>query len=96
MSVTIYSPKPIPSEGIELTDELVSLRETLAEHLHDVWALGRMKQGWTYGAKRDDDAMTHPCLVPYTDLPEDEKEFDRASAIGTLKAILASGFQITR
>jgi len=73
----------------------VTLRERLAEHTHDVWAAERIAQGWTYGPARDDAAKTHPCLVPYAELPEKEKEFDRKTALGTLKAIMALDYRIT-
>ncbi|HPA20410.1 MAG TPA: RyR domain-containing protein [Verrucomicrobiae bacterium] len=89
-----YEPKPIGTGGIELPKELLALTEKLAEHAHDVWARQRMSQGWTYGPKRDDGAKQHPCLVPYADLPDSEKEYDRQAALGTLKAILALGYRI--
>ena len=91
-----YTPRPIPTEGVELSEDLIALRERLAEHLHDIWALGRMKEGWIHGPQRDDNAKTHPCLVPYADLPESEKEYDRAAALATLRAILSLGYRINR
>ena len=60
--------------------------------MHEVWAQGRMAQGWTYGPKRDDVFKQHPCLVPYSDLPETEKEYDRKTALGTLKLIKSLAF----
>ena len=39
---------------------------------------------------------THPCLVPYEDLPEVEKAYDRDTAVGTLKLICKLGFKITK
>ena len=94
MSDSDYTPKPIATEGIELSKDLIALREQLAEHLHDVWAIGRMNEGWTYGSKRDDDDRKHPCLVRYADLPDSEKQYDREAAVGTLKAILALGYRV--
>jgi ryanodine receptor 2 len=90
-----YTPTPIPTGHIALPDDLLALRERLAEHTHDVWAAERIAQGWTYGPARDDAAKTHPCLVPYAELPEKEKEFDRKTALGTLKAIMALDYRIT-
>jgi ryanodine receptor 2 len=90
-----YTPTPIPTGHIILPAGLLALRERLAEHIHDVWAAERIAQGWTYGPTRDDAAKAHPCLVPYAALPEGEKEFDRNTALGALKAILALGYQIT-
>ena len=47
-------------------------------------------------ARRDDEKKTHPCLVPYEELPEIEKDYDRNTAIGTLKLIQALGFDIVK
>ena len=91
-----YTPKPIDTETVDLSPDLEQLTEQLAEHAHDLWAVERFKQGWTYGKNRDDEALRHPCLVPYNDLPESEKTFDRATAIGTLKAMIALGYSIQK
>ncbi|MBI5387148.1 MAG: Ryanodine receptor Ryr [Verrucomicrobia bacterium] len=89
-----YQPRPIATGHVELPAELSPLTERLAENAHDLWAAQRLAQGWTYGPQRDDQAKHHPCLVPYADLPESEKEYDRLTALGTLKAILALGYRI--
>jgi ryanodine receptor 2 len=91
-----YQPTPIDTTGVELPKTLEMLTEQLAEHTHDVWAQGRKKEGWTYGPKRNDDEKKHPCLVPYADLPEKEKDYDRNTALGTLKAILSLGYEIRK
>ena len=70
------------------------MTEKLAESTHDHWAAQRLAEGWTYGEQRDDAAKTHPCLIPYKDLPESEKQYDRTTAMETLKAILALGYEI--
>ena len=89
-----YTPRPLDTGSVELSPDLLALTEKLAENAHDLWALQRMGTGWTYGPARDDAAKHHPCLVPYSDLPEAEKEYDRQTALGTLKAILALGYSI--
>jgi hypothetical protein len=89
-----YEPRPIPTDHVTLAAELLRLRERLAEHAHDVWARQRLRDGWTYGPTRDDATKRHPCLVPYAQLSDSEKEYDRQAAIETLKAILALGYQI--
>jgi ryanodine receptor 2 len=89
-----YTPKPIDTSAIALPDDLAALTEKLAESTHDHWASQRLAEGWTYGEKRDDAAKTHPCLIPYRDLPESEKQYDRTTAMETLKAILALGYEI--
>ena len=72
------------------------LTERLAENAHDLWAAQRIKDGWTWGPTRDDSAKKHPCLVPYAELPESEKEYDRQAAMGTVKAIITLGYRIER
>ena len=91
-----YQPKPVDTSGIELPAELLKLTETVAENVHDVWAAGRIAEGWTFGEKRDDVQKLHPCLVPYSELPESEKEYDRKTALDTLKLITALGYRIEK
>lgn len=90
----MYEPRPVDTSNIQLPDEIVKLTEQLAENNHDLWAQQRMAEGWTYGPERDDANKKHPDLVPYGDLPESEKEYDRRTAMETLKTIMALGYQI--
>ena len=90
-----YKPNPIDISDVELPMPLARLAEALAENVHDIWAQSRMAAGWTYGPERDDVLKHNPCLVPYAELPESEKVYDRDTAISTLKAILKLGFKIT-
>ncbi|MBQ8540103.1 MAG: Ryanodine receptor Ryr [Clostridia bacterium] len=92
----MYEPKPIDTSDIILSDELLALTEKLAENTHDVWAVGRISQGWKYGEKRDDLKKETPCLVPYVELPESEKEYDRNTALETLKLIVKLGYSIEK
>ena len=89
-----YRPKPIDTSGVQLSPEVLKLTELLAEQAHDVWALQRIKDGWTFGPQRSDQRKETPCLVPYADLPESEKQYDRSAATETLKAIIALGYEI--
>lgn len=91
-----YIPKPIDTNDIILNDDLVSLTEKLAKNVHDNWAVGRMTAGWTYGPKRNDELKTTPCLMEYEELLPEEKEYDRATAMETLKVILKLGYDIVR
>ena len=91
-----YIPKPAQTDDIVLSEELNGLVEAMAKNVHDVWAESRISQGWTYGPERNDALKTHPCLVPYEDLPEVEKAYDRDTAVGTLKLICKLGFKITK
>ena len=68
----------------------------MAKNVHDVWAQTRIAQGWTYGPERDDTPKTHPCLLPYEQLPEEEKTYDRNTSISTLKLVLKLGFKIEK
>jgi len=91
-----YQPKPLDTSTVALPEDLVALTEYLAENAHDIWAAQRMADGWQYGPQRDDARKLHPCLVPYSDLPDAEKQYDRSAAMETLKAILLLGYRIER
>ena len=89
-----YRPAPIETSSVPLPLGLEALTERLAENAHDIWAAQRLADGWTFGPKRDDAAKKHPCLIPYAELPDSEKAYDRQAAMGTLKAMLALGYRI--
>ena len=91
-----YVPKPVNTDNIVLSEELSQLTEKIAENVHEVWAASRIAQGWSYGPKRDDAAMQTPCLVPYNELPEIEKEYDRNTAMETIKLIVSLGYTIKK
>lgn len=92
----MYIPKPINTDEVTLPEELLALSEQIAENTHEVWAAGRMADGWQYGPVRDDLKKTHPCLVPYGELSERERDFDRATSIETLKLVVALGYRIVK
>ena len=92
----MYTPEPLDTKSISLPEDLIELTEKIAENVHEVWAMGRVKEGWTYGEKRDDLAKKTPCLVPYSELPESEKEFDRNTAMETVKLIISLGYKIEK
>ena len=89
-----YDPKPIDTSSVALSHALTTLTEQLAEHNHDVWAAQRIADGWTWGPERNDPKRQHPGLVPYRDLSESEKNYDRNTALEILKAITVLGYQI--
>ena len=91
-----YIPKPAQTDNVVFSAELNDLVEAMAKNVHDVWAESRISQGWTYGPERNDALKHHPCLVPYEELPEVEKAYDRDTAVGTLKLICKLGFKITK
>ena len=96
MNKVKYIPQPIDTTDVELPGELEQLVEQMSKNVHDVWAETRIKQGWKYGERRNDELKTHPCLVPYEELPEEEKEYDSIISIGTLKLIMKLGFKISQ
>lgn len=91
-----YTPHPVDTSSICLPPDLEPLAEQLARNVHEVWAQSRLAEGWTYGPQRNDTLKQHPCLVPYDELPEIEKDYDRHTSISTLKLILKMGFRITK
>lgn len=92
----MYKPEPIDTSAVILSDELLLLKEKIAKNVHEVWSAGRIKDGWVYGKTRDDIKKTTPCLVPYEELSEEEKDFDRNTAYETLKLIVALGYDIVK
>lgn len=92
----MYKPNPIDTSKVELPDDLLELTEKIAENVHENWSVGRIADGWTYGETRDDEKKTTPCLVPYAELTDSEKEYDRVTAIQTLKLIVALGYKIEK
>ncbi len=91
-----YVPQPADISDISLPEDLENLVELVARNVHEVWAWSRVSQGWTWGPKRDDDLKTHPSLIPYDELSEEEKQYDRNTAVGTLKLIQKLGFKISK
>lgn len=91
-----YIPRPLDTRDIELSDELISLAERLAKNVHEVWAQGKIDEGWTYGETVDEENKKHPSLVPYRDLSEEQKDYDRRTSQETLKFVIASGFKISK
>lgn len=92
----MYTPKPIDTKNITLPKELLDLTEEIAENVHDVWAQGRISEGWTYDEVKDPEKKTTPLLVPYGELPDSEKAYDRNTALETLKLIVHLGYSITK
>ena len=91
-----YEPKPIDTSDVELSPDIMELCEKLAENTHDVWAKARAEQGWTYGETRNDERKETPCMLPYSELSESEKDYDRNTAMETLRLIQKLGYSISR
>ena len=95
-SVEEYEPHPINVDQIPLDGDLEELQEAIAENAHDVWAEARINEGWSYGKERDDVKKQNPDLVPYTALPDNEKEYDRIMAFNTIKLVKKLGYDIVK
>lgn len=50
----MYIPNPIDTSNVDLPADILVLVEKIAENTHDVWAAGRIAEGWTYGETWDD------------------------------------------
>lgn len=96
MNPNNYIPHPIDTSNVELPEELLELADAISKNVHETWAEGRIADGWEYGPVRDDLKKTTPCLVPYEELSEEEKSYDRNTAFSTLKLIVSLGFEIKR
>ena len=92
----MYTPNPINTDDITLSDDLLALMEKIAENVHEVWSAGRIAEGWIYGEKKDNEKKTTPLLIPYDELPDSEKEYDRNTALATLKLVLKLGYRIEK
>ena len=91
-----YTPRPLDTSKVTLPSELTEMTEQFAKNTHDIWAQQRIAEGWKYGKKRNDEKKEHPCLVPYEELPESEKEYDRRTATKAIRFIVKSGYEIIR
>ena len=92
----IYEPSPIGLDDVELSEDLSELQEAIAENAHEIWAKNRRDQGWSYGSERNDQKKETPDMIPYCNLPESEKLYDREMAMQTLKLVKKLGFEIVK
>ena len=91
-----YKPEPVDTSDVVLSKELLDLTEIISKNVHENWSESRLKEGWKYGEVRDDKLKTTPCLVPYEELPEIEKEYDRKTAFETIKLLVKLGYSIKK
>lgn len=92
----MYTPKPINTDDVVLSEDILKLSELISKNTHEVWSQNRINEGWAYGETRDDIKKLHPCLIPYEELPESEKDYDRSTSLQALKLIIKLGYQITK
>lgn len=50
--------------------------EMTPEQSHDSWMAEKGAAGWTYGPVKNEQVKTHPCMLPYCDLPEEQRVKD--------------------
>ncbi len=91
-----YIPCPIDLSDVELPADLEALTELIARNVHEVWAQKKLQQGWSYGEVIDEDLKTHSSLVPYEQLSEQERSYDRDTAMKTIRLILKLGYKISK
>lgn len=92
-----YNPQPVDVSKIKLNDDLMELIEVIAENAHDVWAVDKMKAGYTYAPldKNDNEEKgRNHYLVPYFMLSEADKEPDRRMATHTIKLLKRLGYRL--
>lgn len=96
MGKKTYIPAPVDTSCVELPQKLVELSEKMARNVHEVWAAGRIAEGWNYGSERNDSLKQHPGLISYDDLSDSERDYDRHTAVETLKLIISFGYRIEK
>lgn len=96
MEKNTYTPNPINLDDVQLPPYLEDLKEAIAENVHEVWSAGRIREGWTYGPERDDKLKKHPDIIPYSELTDGEKQFDRETAMNTIKLVIKLGYEIIK
>lgn len=92
----VYEPSPIGLDDVELSEDLSELQEAIAENAHEIWAKNRRDQGWSYGPERNDQKKETPDMIPYCNLPESEKLYDREMAMQTLKLVKKLGWELNK
>ena len=89
-----YVPAPVDLDAVALPTSLTDLTEIIARNTHEGWARKRISDGWTYGAARDDAGKRHPNLIPYELLTEEDKDYDRDTAMNAIKLMVSLGYSI--
>jgi hypothetical protein len=80
----------------EIARDVEAHIELLAKAEHDGWMAQRVRNGWRYGPVRDNAQKLHPSIVAYVDLPEPEKEKDRAAVRKYPSQVREAGLAIVR
>jgi hypothetical protein len=91
-----YTPHPVDTSRVKLPSGVLDMCELIAENCHEVWSVGRIAQGWRWGPVRDNARKLHPDLIPYSDLTEETKQYDRDTAFASIKVVLAMGYVVEK
>lgn len=91
-----YIPKPIPIDNVVLPDDIAQLTEYIAENSHEEWAKQRLKEGWVFAPVTNKALKQSFDLVPYCELLDSEKEYDRKMAMNTLRVLIKMGYRIEK
>ena len=91
-----YVPSPIDVSDVELPEEINALTEYIAENSHEEWAKLRLREGWTFAPETRRELKQSFDLVPYCELLDSEKDYDRKMAMYTLKVLYKLGCTIRK
>ncbi len=69
--------------------------DLLARMEHDRWCRERIENGWRHGHRRNNEKRIHPMLVPWTDMPDEMKQYDREAVRHLPELLLKSGYAIS-
>ena len=86
----------VPAKDGEAFEPSADELDLLAREEHERWARQRRADGWCYGPVRDDEALRHPMLIPYDDLPVDEQQKDIDAVLEIPALLAAAGLGLRR
>lgn len=86
-------PKSTKASSVKLSKDEI---ERLARLEHGRWVVDRLRDGWRYGATRDNDRKIHPALLPWEKLSQEDQEKDREAARQLPELLAKIGLRATR
>ncbi|XP_077442696.1 ryanodine receptor 3 [Stigmatopora argus] len=96
LSQASFIPTPVDTSQVSLPPHMDSIRDRLAENIHELWGMNKIELGWTFGKVRDDNKRQHPCLVDFSKLPETERNYNLQMSSETLKTLMALGCHVAQ
>lgn len=84
LQIATEDPAPSPAwedaPGWQRESAVVGVHQAIdgatPEQLHESWCAHKTADGWVHGPVKDAERKTHPCLVPYAALPEEQRVKD--------------------